>query len=297
MGEDELVHLHGGLVTAAEAMATGWTRSRLKRSLDAGRLIRLRQGVYTAAGRWESAGRRERHQLVLRAHQRLNPAVAGRGLSAIAALGLPLPAEVEADPVARRPDLLRLTPGDVAIRVGRGPKLASLPQIVADAARLLPIEWALAVADAAVFRGLITVDELRTAELRPGVPGAAAARWVLDRVRARVESPLESLARAAIILGGFPEPVPQQLVPTARGIYRVDLLDAEARVIVEADGKGKYGSTRFRSDRHDDPVWDEKLRADALQRRGFAVVRFVMADYYARSPFLAEYAAARNRRP
>jgi very-short-patch-repair endonuclease len=121
----------------------------------------------------------------------------------------------------------------------------------------------------------------------PRAPGKRRAQWVVEHARSKIESPLESLARAAIVLAGYPEPVPQVWLSTRSGPYRVDLLDERNRVITEADGKLKYLTP--------DELWKEKRREDALRDEGFEVVRFTMADHHHPAPWLATYDRALAR--
>jgi hypothetical protein len=88
---DRLAAAHGGIFTVAQARQLGWTQSAVWVAARAARLIRLRQGAYTSPRIWEAATTMRRERLVLLAHQRLDPNLIGWGLSAAAALGLPLP--------------------------------------------------------------------------------------------------------------------------------------------------------------------------------------------------------------
>jgi len=110
---------------------------------------------------------------------------------------------------------------------------------------------------------------------------------VVEYARAKVESPLESLARGVVVLAGLPEPTPQVWVRTREGDFRVDLLDEANKVIIEADGKVKYASA--------DDLWREKRREDALRDSGFEVVRFTFADYHRQDVWLDGYRRAVNR--
>jgi very-short-patch-repair endonuclease len=131
-------------------------------------------------------------------------------------------------------------------------------------------------------------DGLREAVERGGdVPGHLKAAWVAAYALATAESPLESLARAVTMLGGFPEPRTQVEIETRLGPFRVDLLDRGGRVVTEADGRSKYSSPR--------DVWQEKRREDALRDRGLEVIRFTYADYRNPGPWLAAYRRALKR--
>jgi very-short-patch-repair endonuclease len=269
-------------------------------------LRRLRHGAYTLEESWERAGSTARHLLQLSAQQRVNPALVACGESAALVWDLPLPTcPSEVRLIARERDsyrgagrrrsgaaVRRARLVDAEVRRPPGGLLATSPlRTVRDCIRVLPRPWGLALADAAVARRLVRPDELASVvRATPRAPGHRAAAWVADHVRDRVESPLESLARARLVLAGLPEPTPQVWIRTAAGRFRVDLLDERNGVITEADGRVKYGSAEV--------LWQEKRREDALRDAGFEVVRFTMRDHADPGPWLAGYrrALARARR-
>jgi hypothetical protein len=146
----------------------------------------------------------------------------------------------------------------------------------------------LAIADAALARWPLDPAELiAAAEARPPAPGHLRIRWAVTHARPAVESPLESLARAVIVLARLPEPTPQVWVGTQLGQFRVDLLDEANRLITEADGKVKYTAP--------EALWQEKRREDALRKAGFEVVRFTMPDHHHPDPWLRTYREALKR--
>ena len=125
------------------------------------------------------------------------------------------------------------------------------------------------------------------AAARGPIPGHQRSRWVAAHARPEVESPLESLARAAIVLDGLPEPTPQVWLWTTRGWFRVDLMDEVNRLITEADGKLKYTAP--------EALWQEKRREDALRATNCEVIRFTMADHHNPAPWLRSYREALAR--
>ena len=104
-----------------------------------------------------------------------------------------------------------------------------------------------------------------------GWPGARAARDVVALASPLAESPLESLTRLGLVDAGLPEPRLQvRIVDPSDGWWcRVDMLWAEERVVLEADGKVKYT---------DAELWREKRRQHRLERLGYRVVRAIWAD-------------------
>jgi very-short-patch-repair endonuclease len=115
---------------------------------------------------------------------------------------------------------------------------------------------------------------------------------VAEHARAGPESALESLARGVSIDAGLPELTPQVEIRTRLGTFRVDLLDEENGVVLDADGKLKYDAPGA--------LWSEKRREDALRDSGFEVVRFTMSDYHAQPGWIESYRGAlarASRRP
>lgn len=121
-------------------------------------------------------------------------------------------------------------------------------------------------ADAALRERLVTDEQVR-AELAAaaGWPGIRQARQIWDLASPLAESALESVVRLALQDAGFPPPQLQVVI----GPYRVDFCWPERRLIIEADGEGKY---------HDDELRREKRREHYLHVRGWRVIRVMWAD-------------------
>jgi very-short-patch-repair endonuclease len=98
-------------------------------------------------------------------------------------------------------------------------------------------------------------------------PGNVSARWVAEHADALAESPLESLTRSCLLIGGLPAPELQAWIPEAGA--RVDLLYRAERVVIEADGALKYAGSA---------LWKEKRRQERLERAGYRVVRVLWSD-------------------
>ena len=145
--------------------------------------------------------------------------------------------------------------------------------IVMGAAELHGRDEAVVVGDAALQRGLVTVDDLRrTASSRSHHRSHAIFTRALELMDGRSESPGESLSRLLIIALGH-VPVPQVVIHDDAGfIGRVDFLIEGTRVIVEFDGLGKYSSST--------DLAAEKRREMRLRRAGYTVVRLIWADLH-----------------
>ena len=140
------------------------------------------------------------------------------------------------------------------------------------------VEAGVVAMDAALHRGKTTEDELTTmlAKMRL-TPGITSARQALRLADARTESPGETRTRLILTsIPGSPVVVPQFEVRSAGGelVGRADFL-VGTRVLVEFDGRSKYGMDGRRSE---DDLWAEKLREDRLRALGYIVVRVVWAD-------------------
>jgi very-short-patch-repair endonuclease len=149
-----------------------------------------------------------------------------------------------------------------------GVPITTVPRTLADEARHSRRGGVIAI-DAALREKLVTVEHLHTAvESAAGWPGVRRAREVVALADGRAESPLESITRLALHDSGFPPPMLQVTI----GPFRVDFYWPEFRLVLEADGEGKYvGEAGLR----------EKRREHYLHKRGLRVERVMWRDVYA----------------
>lgn len=293
-----------GVVTTRSASAAGFSRAALRWAERTGVLLRLKPGVYALRELWDGGTDLCRHALAVRAAQTLSPRRVAVAESAAALLDLPLPNGPPEKPrlVVARSAVLGEGPGgrgdthdrrawlaeDEVWVTADGLQVTTPARTVMDCGRHRDRPWTLAIADAAARRWRLRPSHVLDAAARhPFAPGHPTALWVGRLLSPVPESPLESLARAVVVLGGFPEPAPQVGIRTHRGWVRVDLVDEEAHVIVEADGQLKYATSR--------DLWLEKRREDALRDTGYEVIRFTHDDYLRPKPWLARYGDARRR--
>ncbi|MBW0091259.1 hypothetical protein I4I73_20470 [Pseudonocardia sp. KRD-184] len=135
-----------------------------------------------------------------------------------------------------------------------GVAVTSLARTLADVGRHLGFEQAVVVADAALWRELVTRAELDEAlDAARGRPGVPAARRAPGFARWGAESVGESRGRVAMLRAGLPEPVLQWAVRTATGVVPA-------------------GRTSG------DVVYAEKRREDAMRGEGPGAVRWCWAD-------------------
>lgn len=148
----------------------------------------------------------------------------------------------------------------------------------------------LCAADAALGRGLVTSESLlRASELTARHPGTARTRTLLVHADGRHESPGETRLAAVLRQLGVAA-TPQVRLSGDQWRYRVDFLLEGAPVVIEFDGKIKYGSG--------DDVFAEKVREDRIRSWGYEVVRVTWADlaHPERIARLIAQAIARSRR-
>ena len=149
---------------------------------------------------------------------------------------------------------------------------------VVDLARTVGFEQAVAIADAALFRGLTTTEELSAQVARATrCCGIARARRVVSFADGRSESVGESRSRVLLTAAGVAPVDLQAVMRNERGGFlgRVDFLFAGRRTIGEFDGEMKYGRLwpipRARSS-------TRRSAQDGLRDAGFAVVRWTWRD-------------------
>jgi very-short-patch-repair endonuclease len=267
----------GFVVTTAQLRASRWADHDLRRE--------VRRGNWWVPGRGTASpvvidgddflAVRRRHAIRSSAAVLVRPGHLIDGTSAAIVHGLPTMGVPELPEVmGTSPDWLgrraasHLTHAGIAEKeIGWwfGAPLTTVPRTIVDLARR-DRRTAIMAADAAVRESLVTRAELDAALVTArGWPGVRQAREIVALADGDAESPLESIVRLALHDDGFPLPKLQRVVAG----YRVDFLWPEHRLILEADGRGKYS---------DDALWEEKKREIALRRAGYEVERIIWAD-------------------
>ena len=151
-------------------------------------------------------------------------------------------------------------------------ELTTLARTTVDCLLTLPPSAALVVADGAAARG---VDRQLCRELLEGARGArgvTGAREVLALADDGAESPGETLTRWVLLHAGLPVPTTQIPVETHLGTFWGDLGWPEWRLLLEYDGRAKYGAETG------DALMREKRRQDAIGEAGWRVIRVTWAD-------------------
>lgn len=283
-------------------------RDDLRRSVARDELHRIRRGAYAPPGAPEGAGRAARRRAwerIAAVHVQLRiPFVFSHesaalvwGLDAVRLSGRTHIVQASRPSTRNDPLLVRHVldlPAEQRASVVHGYPVTTLARTVLDCACTLPGDAALVVADCAARAGLDLDDVDRLLSRAHGRRGVVGARTVLARTDAGAATPGESLARWALLDGGLPRPETQVPVSTRLGPFVVDIGWRERRVGVEFDGRVKY-SGAF-GDTSTGAVFAEKRRQDALEERGWRLLRVTWLDL--RTPAdVATRAARLLRRP
>ncbi len=270
----------GSLHRRRDLLAEGHTDEGVRAAIRAGRLTRVRPGVYVEPDDPSRPDTDARHRRLVEATlPLLVPGAVLSHATAVVMHGLPswgialrrmhVTRDLPAGGRAGRHVHLHAAPlpaGDV-VTVGTT-AVTAVARTVVDVARSCSFESAVTVADAALFRGHVTVDELAAAVgTAAGRRGVARARAVLAVADGRADGPGESRSRVRMRRAGLPAPELQHVVRDARGrhVGRVDFWWEHAGVVGEFDGMEKYGRSLRPGERLGDAVEREKRREDALR--------------------------------
>jgi very-short-patch-repair endonuclease len=294
---EERADRRGGILSVADLDAAGLSQGGIKAAVAAGRLVRLRRGVYAtkctiaevANDNWA------RHALEVKAALSVaGDTTVAAGASAAALHRIDMLGGPPARPVIVRPAEISASgrrSGTTVVRVARLPEshltrvdgwpVTDIARTLVDVARRQGERCAFVAGDAALRLGLDPVELNRVLTDCSRSPGIRAAREMLAQCDARAESPLESLTRLALLKGGVPQPDLQ----TKIGEFRVDFCWPAARLILEADGKLKYAEA--------DDLFREKQREDWLRARGYTVLRTDWSEVFGRPPSLCRRVSQR----
>jgi hypothetical protein len=264
----------------------------MRRSFEAGSLVRIRRGAYAASPHWSELRDADRYDLRIAAvlATRRSEVVLSHH-SAARLWGLPLidwPATVH---ITEPLDSRRRSKNGVVVHRRQlresdrsersGVRVTSLLRTLVDLACDAAFRDAVAAIDAARFRHgeacgpQVLAEALEMFGLRNSSRGRRAIAFSTDAAM----SPLESFSRVVIAELGFPEPVLQQVFRTPAGRRLADFWWPAERVIGECDGQTKYQEMQFTHGRSAaDVVWAEKLRENELSDTGARVARWSWVD-------------------
>lgn len=289
--EIDLAERHHGLVTVDQARSLGLTRSAMLHRVQSGRWDPVGGGVYRLVGS-ERTWLQRLHALVLAS----GPVAAASHRSAAALLAIPgFDRSGLVEVVTPRPrrhrhpeykahrwrtlpdDHLTVVEGIPTTRVGR--------TLIDLAGVLHPARTERAVDNCLAAR-TVTVGTLRAAFIglaKPGRKGIALMRRLLDERGDGYVPPASELEACFVALlrsHHLPQPARQVDLGDGDGwVGRVDFVYADARLIIELDGKRHHSSTL---DVEADEARDRRLRA-----AGWRVERFGWDDIIAVEPIVS----------
>ena len=282
------------LFTTEEMGASGMTRHHLAGARARAAVRSVGPGVYVVSSPWSELSPQERHQWVSRAVASRETDAVLSHVSAALAWQLPNPrGEVPAvwltvtgsPRVNRAKSWVHLHRAAIPHRHRRelaGVRVTSPARTVVDCLRSLRPGDALAIADAAVRRGLTGLLEIEDVmDVQYRWPHLGRAHALLPLLDPRRENWLESYSAARLHACGIPLATPQVEVRDLDGrfVARVDALWEETGVVGEADGAGKYlGDFDPQGDRSSSAVARRVMAAGVRESRlrdlGLAVVRW-----------------------
>jgi hypothetical protein len=272
----EVARRQGGVFTAAQARAEGWTDRTIRRRIEARRWVHVAgRGLAEPTDRWTA------FQLAMAAQLTLPKAVISHRTAA-ALHGFPGLGDHEqtCDVIltARgrggrgiKAHLLRLDPKEMQIRAS-GLRITSASRTALDCLALLPIAAALDLWAWVSTRGILDQAQLRNAiAARRNWYGTARLRLLGDLVATGAVSGAEYLFHQLLLqaqVTGWSANVP--LVDDEGLIGVADVVFPTHKVIIEIDGYRAHSSrSSFISDRR---------RQNRLMMAGYTVLRFTWDD-------------------
>ncbi len=226
-----MMFFDGQPFTRADALAAGWTDSRLSKLVRDGLIRRLMKGVYVDALAPDSIELRAAALSLVAPADAVICRRSAAWLYGIDTLALREHTEIPTvdcvQPYGRRATRLRpsgthsqtLRPGDVTTTLGL--RVTSPIATAVHLARHLDRPFALSGVDAMLHAGLVELDELKAAVTSfAHHPGIVQARDIARYAEPLSESPGESWLRLRVLDAGFPRPEAQVVVQER---FRLDL--------------------------------------------------------------------------
>lgn len=294
------------LLSRPQLRAAGYSDVELRQLLRTGELTALRRGCYVRGA--APADEDVRHAMATRAAlEQLGPGAVCSHVTAAVLHGLP----VWRIPLQRvhvtRESVRSGSRSNALVHVHAAPlsreeivevdglPVTSLQRTVADLARTVPFEPAVAVADAALRGEPGRRTPVAPAALSEALTrvtrwrGAPAARRAIAFADGRSASVGESRSRVALSRAGLPAATLQWRVIDRAGrlVGYTDFGWPQWRTVGEFDGQVKYTRLLEPGREPGDVVFAEKLREDRLRDLGLAVVRWTWANLADFTPIAA----------
>ena len=304
---------HASYVAQRRALlGEGLSDKSIRRATADGDFQRIRRGAYLIDDESKEKLKWGRHALVVAAAApNLGPGAVVSHHSAAALHGLALwPLPLDRVHISRngsggggrRTRTLHLhiaaLPVSDVVTVG-GIIATSVARTVVDVSRTQSFESGVVTADHALHAGL--VDKQSLSDVLGGqatLSGSRRAGAVLAFADGSSESVGESRSRVAMLRAGLPAPTLQHSVHAHDGkfIGRADFAYVEQRIAGAFDGRTKYGLGFADGMEPADVIVAERRRADAMERAGWIVVRWMWDDLGVPSTLTRKFHAALDLR-
>lgn len=259
-----LLERRGGLATRAEILACR-SQAELSRALREGDLVRVGRGRYVLPAVPEAEATAHRMNAVLcQTNAALHHGWQVKWVPERPHLLFPrhrnIPIRWRREVQIHRGDLL---PDDVSAGVATSRELTLMQCL-----RSLPDDEALCVADSALRAGEVATLARVRATARGA--GAAKVRRIADAARGEAANPFESCLRALALRVPGLRVEPQRVISTDHTWARPDLVDDQARIVLEADSFEWHGSRQA--------LARDAQRYNQLVADGWLVLRFTWED-------------------
>ncbi|WP_028265249.1 hypothetical protein [Arthrobacter sp. MA-N2] len=286
------------LILSRDHLFHGLTHKELARRAKAGKLYRVRQGVYVDGSEWKALKPWEQYRVRVRAAAETAEAriIFGRHSAAsvwgIPTIGVRHPVQaltLQNDGGRSRAGISRHYADPAGLKVCRrdGLLVTNRVRTVLDLAAFTPF-----------VESIVPLDHVLKSDTKRGLPAIAKETLLagmagnytaaaIRRITAAVDfadplsgSPGESYSRALMHITGFEAPILQQRFRDEAGrVGYSDFYWKGVRVVGEFDGIDKYLKPEFLKGRTAaQTVIDEKLREDRIRATGCGVVRWVWAE-------------------
>jgi very-short-patch-repair endonuclease len=159
-------------------------------------------------------------------------------------------------------------------------RVSPVLRTVLDCASTMCFPEALAIADSALGRGLLTPDQLVAGARCSPAYGRARRVRVASEADPRAANAFESCLRGVVSDAGVTGFEPQLRIELTRRVVRVDLGDPGRRLVLEADSYEHHGSR--------EALVRDCERYDELVREGWRVLRFSWEHVMFRREWVAE---------
>ena len=277
-----------GIVTRAQATASGLTRSMISRRLQSGRLRRVHPGVFALGGTVRTLEQRSFAAVawggpgIVASHRTAGQlwGIAGCCLGEIEISG---DRRLTRPPPRIAPHFTKHLPHADRWTL-RGIPITSPARTLFDLAAVVPEDTARGAIEDAVVKGLVAPGRLlavidsAAGRGRRGIPCARRARGEMrgDRLSSRLEDQLEGLLQRERLTGW----VREHRIQADGSVFLIDFAWPHARVGIEADSRRWHSTSEsFARDRR---------KHNVLIAHGWTILRFTWSDVFERPDWVTD---------